>query len=150
MALKRTVGISERYINNLLGAGVFGYGLGSLRHGVLGKLTGQKKTHCSLNLPGGDGGTLVVVSQTARLSSDALEDVVHEGVHDAHGLGGDAGVGMDLLQDLIHVDGIAFLPCLSAFLASFCGGLGRGFLGSLLRGGLCWLGRDVFLSEDSN
>ena len=110
---------------------------------MLSKLTGQKQTHCSLDLPGGDGGTLVVVSQTGRLSSDTLEDIIHERVHDTHGLGGDAGVGMDLLQDLVHVDGIAFLPGLSALLASFSGGLCDGFLGSLLRGGLCWLRHDA-------
>ena len=31
-------------------------------------------------------------------SRDPLEDVVHEGVDEGHGLGGDAGVGVDLLH----------------------------------------------------
>ena len=35
---------------SLLGAGVFGDGLGSLRNGVLGELTGQEKTDGSLDL----------------------------------------------------------------------------------------------------
>ena len=110
---------------------------------MLGQLAGQKQTHCGLDLPGGDGGTLVVVSQAGRLPSDALEDVIHERVHDAHRLRGDTGIGVDLLQHLVHVDGIAFLPGLSALLASFSGGLGHGFLGALLRGGLCWLRHDA-------
>ena len=39
-------------------------------------------------------------------TSDALEDIVDEGVHDSHGLGRDAGVRMDLLQHLVHVHGV--------------------------------------------
>ena len=55
----------------LLGAGVFGDGLGSLGDGVLGQLSGEEKPHRGLDLPGGDGGPLVVVSQTGSLSSDS-------------------------------------------------------------------------------
>ncbi len=62
--------------NNLLGAGVLGHGLGSLRDGVLGQLSGKEKPDSSLDLPGGDGGPLVVVSQTGSLSSNTLKDVV--------------------------------------------------------------------------
>ena len=39
---------------------------------------------------------------------------------------------MDLLQDLVHVDGVALLPGLSALLTALGGGLGDGFLGALL------------------
>jgi len=39
----------------LLGAGVLGDGFGSLRHGVLGQLTGQKETDSGLDLSAGDG-----------------------------------------------------------------------------------------------
>jgi len=77
---------------------------------VLGQLAGQQETDSGLDLPRGDGGPLVVVGETAGLSGDALEDVVHERVHDAHGLGGDAGVGVHLLQHLVDVDGVGFLP----------------------------------------
>ncbi|CAG5917160.1 unnamed protein product [Menidia menidia] len=86
------------------GAGVLGDGLGALGHGVLGQLSGQQEAHGGLDLPGGDGGALVVVSQAGSLGGDALKDVVDERVHDAHGLGGDAGVGVDLLQHLVHRD----------------------------------------------
>ncbi|XP_046496952.1 uncharacterized protein LOC124227097 [Equus quagga] len=90
------------YTVSLLGAGVLGDGLGALRHGVLGQLPGQQQAHGRLDLPGGDGRALVVMRQARRLARDALEDVVDERVHDAHGLGRDAGVGVDLLQHLVH------------------------------------------------
>ena len=43
---------------------------------------------------------LVVVGELAGLGGDPLEEVVHERVHDGHGLGGDASVGVHLLQHL--------------------------------------------------
>jgi len=104
---------------------------------VLGELTRQQQAHGGLDLPARDGGALVVVGQTASLGGDALEDVVDERVHDAHGLAGHTGVGVDLLQHLIDVDGIALLPpaLLSLLvrlrdvllgLARFLGGLSTG------------------------
>lgn len=124
---------------NLLRAGVFGDSLGAFRHGVLGQFTRQQQTDGSLDLPGCDGRPFVVVSETAGLSSDALEDVVHEGVHDGHSLGGDTGVRVDLLQHLVDVDGVGFLPLpfllliplgdvllsFSRLFGSFPGSLGR-------------------------
>ena len=77
---------------------------------MLGQLTGEEQPHGGLDLPGGDGGPLVVAGQAGGLASNPAEDVIHEGVHDAHGLGGDAGVGVHLLQDLVDVDGIGLLP----------------------------------------
>ena len=100
----------------LLAAGVLGDSLGALRHGVLGQLTGQKQADGGLDLPGGDGGALVVVGQTRRLGGDALKNVVHERVHDAHGLGRDAGVRVHLLQHLVDVDGVGLLALLPALL----------------------------------
>ena len=120
--------------HSLLGAGVLGHSLGALGHGVLGQLTGEQEPHGGLDLPGGDGGPLVVVGQAGSLGGNPLEDVVDEGVHDAHGLGGDTGVGVDLLQDLVDVDGIGLLPPLLALLLVT---LGDGFLGfARLLGGL--------------
>ena len=64
VALKRTdlglVGAKS----NLLGGGVLGDSLGTLRHGVLGQLTGQEEPDSGLDLPRGDGAPLVVVSET--------------------------------------------------------------------------------------
>ena len=62
--------------NKLLGAGVLGDGLGALTDGMLSQLTGKEETDSGLDLSGGDGRPTVVVSQTASLGSDALEDVV--------------------------------------------------------------------------
>ena len=137
VALKRAV--FGEPVSRLLGLCVLGDGLGALRDGVLGQLTRQQQTDGGLDLAGGDGGAAVVVSQTGGLGSDALEDVVDEGVHDAHGLGRDASVGMHLLQHLVDVDGVALPPSPSALLVRGTGslGLGHGLLGSL-RCGFGW------------
>ena len=77
---------------------------------MFGQFTGEEKPDGSLDLPGGDGGPLVVVGQARSFSSDTFEDIVDEGVHDAHGLGGDTGVGVDLLQHLVDIDIVGLLP----------------------------------------
>jgi hypothetical protein len=75
---------------------------------------------------------------------------VHEGVQDRHGTVGDAGIGVDLLEDLVDVGGVGLLAGLGALLllARGSGGLlasllllsgslaGRGLAG----GGGCLLG----------
>ena len=107
---------------------------------MLGQFTGEEKPDSSLDFPGGDGGSLVVVGKTGGLGGDALEDVVDEGVHDGHSLGADASVGVDLLEDLVDVDGVGLLPPLALLLAISLGdGLGglAGLLGSF-SGGLGW------------
>ena len=121
---------------------------------MFGQLSRQEEPDSSLDLPRGDGGALVVVSELASLSSNTLEQVVDERVHDAHGLGGDTGVGVHLLQDLVDVDGVGLLPLVPLLLLVALGdGLGglAGLLGSFSRDlgrhddGL--VGSDV-LSED--
>ena len=107
---------------------------------MLGQFTWEEQPDGGLDFPGGDGGTLVVVSKTGGLGSDALKDVVDKGVHDGHGLRTDASVGVDLLQDLVDVDGVRFLPLLFSLLSISLGdGLGglTGLLGGL-PGGLGW------------
>ena len=93
---------------------------------MLSQLSGQEEPDSSLDLPGGDSRPLVVVSETGSLGSDPLEDVIHKAVHDAHCLGGDTGVRVDLLQNLVDVDGVRLLPLL---LTLFLVSLGNGFLG---------------------
>ena len=103
---------------------------------MLGKLAWEQKPDGSLDLPGGDGGPLVVVGEPGGLSGDALKDVVDKRVHDGHGLGGDASVRVDLLQDLVDVDGVGLLPLVPLLLLVALGdGLGglAGLLGSFSR-----------------
>lgn len=85
---------------------------------MLGQLTGQQETDGRLDFPTGDGRSLVVVGQTGRFAGDALEDVVDEAVHDRHGFGGDASVGVNLLQHFVDVDGVALLPLALLLLVS--------------------------------
>ena len=124
--------VRENLQKRHLGGGELGHGLGALGDGVLGELTGEDEAHGGLDLAGGHGGLLVVAGELGRLGGDLLEDVVDEGVHDGHSLGGDAGVGVHLLEDLVDVDLVGLgLGLLGAALAA----LGDGLLGGLLGGG---------------
>jgi hypothetical protein len=46
------------------------------------------------------------VSQAGGLGGDAFEHVIDERVHDRHGLGGDASIWVNLLEDTVDVDGV--------------------------------------------
>ena len=99
---------------------------------MLGQLTGEKQTDCGLDLPRGDCRSFVVVGQARRLGGDTLEDVVHETVHDRHGFAAHAGVGVNLLQHLVDVDAVGFLPPpLSLLVPRPCGLCLTGFLCAL-------------------
>ena len=127
-----------------LRGGELGDSLGSLRNGVLGELTRKHETNGSLNLAGGESGLLVVGGKLSSLAGDALEDVVDERVHDAHPLLADAGVGVDLLEDLVDVGGVGFDALLAALLLAALGGdllgsLGRSLLGWCFSHGWKWV-----------
>ena len=51
---------------------------------MLGELSGEEESHGGLDLSGGEGVLLVVADEAGRLAGDLFEDVVDEGVHDAH------------------------------------------------------------------
>ena len=58
---------------------------------------------------------------------DFLAALIGPGVHDAHGLGGDTSVGVDLLQHLVDVDDVGPLAlgfALLAVLGNSLSGLG--------------------------
>ena len=76
---------------------------------MLRKFAGQKQPDGGLDLAGTNGRLLVVVCQSRSFCGDAFEDIVDERVHDAHGFAGDSSVGVNLLQNFIDVNGIAFL-----------------------------------------
>ena len=111
---------------------VLGDGLGALRDGVLGELTGEEETDGGLDLSGGEGVLLVVADELGGLEGDLLEDVVDEAVHDLHGSLGDASLGVDLLEDSVdvHREGLS-----SASVGSGSDGLLDDLLGSNLSGG---------------
>ena len=103
---------------------------------MLGEFAREEETHCRLDLSARDGVALVVACKTPGLGRKTLEDVVHERVHDAHGLLGDAGVGVHLAQHLVDEAGVARVARLLLLLVCgglllclcLCGLLGDGFL----------------------
>jgi len=97
---------------------------------VLGEFSGEEESDGGLDLSGGESVLLVVADEAGGLASDLFEDVVDEGVHDAHGLLGDAGLGVNLLEDTVDVHGEG----LGSLLVVGGGLLGSG--GSLLGDGL--------------
>ena len=112
--------------------GELGHGLGALRHGVLGQLSREHKTHRRLHLARGEGGLLVVPGQLPGLAGHALEHIVDERVHDGHSALGDTGVGVHLLEHLVDVRRVRLGPLVLLLLVT---GL-LGGLGGLLGGGL--------------
>jgi hypothetical protein len=84
---------------------VFSDGFSSFRDGVSCQLSGENELDSRLNLPRGESSSLVEPDELGSLSGDAVEGVVDEGVHDVHGLLGNADVGVHLLEDLVDVDG---------------------------------------------
>src|SRR3546814_1583169 len=96
----------------LSGGGELGDGLGALRDGVLGQFSRKEEADSSLDLPGRQGGLLVVAGKARSLESQALEDVVDEGVHDAHAALGDAGLRVHLLEHLVDVGRVGLGPLL--------------------------------------
>jgi hypothetical protein len=57
---------------------------------VLGQLFGEEEADSSLDLSGGQGVLPFLTNKLAGL----VEQVVDEGVHHGHAVGGDAGVGV--------------------------------------------------------
>ena len=96
---------------------------------MLGELSGEEKSDGSLDLSGGKGVLLVVADELGGLESDLFEDVTDEGVHDVHGSLGDAGLGVDLLEHSVDVDGEGLASSLVAFALLFLAGVLLGGLG---------------------
>ena len=51
-------------------------------------------------------GHLADAGELGGLGGDLVKHVVHEGVEAAHGLGGDASVGVDLMQQKYQTSGV--------------------------------------------
>ena len=87
-----------------LRGGELGHSLGALGHGVLGQLTGEDEADSGLDLAAGNRRLLAVACQLGSFGGNLLKLVLDEGVQDGDCLGADAGVGVNLLQDLVDVD----------------------------------------------
>ena len=90
---------------------------------MLGQFSREKETNSGLNFPTGNRMLLVVVRQTGGFGGNSLEYVVDERVHGEHGPVGNARLRMNLLEHLVNVYGVTFLPNLSLPL-SFSSGFG--------------------------
>ena len=101
---------------------ILGDGLGSFRDGVSGEFSGEDELDSRLDFPGGESSSLVESDELGAFGGDSVEGVVDEGVHDVHGLLGDTDVGVDLLEDLVDIDGEGFNSSSSGFLVSFGSG----------------------------
>ena len=100
---------------------------------LFSQFTGEKEPGGGLDISRGDGGPLVVAGHFGSIGINTLKQIIEKGVHDAHGLGGDTGVGVYLLQYLVDVDGIELISLGSVLFAV----LGNNF------SGLGSLGRDT-------
>ena len=129
----------ETHKVSLLAAGVFGHSFGSFTDCVFCQFTGQKQPDSGLDLARADGRLFVVVGKAGSFGGDALEDVVNERVHDAHGFAGDTSVRVNLLQHFVDVDSIAFPSLSSPLLLSINNGFGlSGFLLAFLSCNFGW------------
>ena len=129
----------ETHKVSLLAAGVFGHSLGSFTDGVFCQFTGQKQPDSGLDFARADGRLFVVVGKAGSFGGDALEDVVNERVHDAHGFAGDTSVRVNLLQHFVDVDSIAFPSLSSPLLLSISNGFSlSGFLLAFLSCNFSW------------
>ena len=99
---------------------------------MLGQFSGEKESDSSLDLPRGDGRLLVLLGQFASFGGDAFEDVVDERVHDAHRFARDSDIGVNLLQNVVDVDSVAFLSLPLALLLASTSNLSAFLSGALL------------------
>ena len=99
---------------------------------MFGKLARQHEQHRCLDLSRAQRALLIVPHELAGLVDNFVEDVTDEGVHDAHALGRDARVGVDLLEHLVDVDAVAFAAALLLALLLLALSLGLLLLGGLL------------------
>ena len=98
---------------------------------MLGKFTWKQESNSGLDFSGGDGGPLVVMGQSGGFGGNSFENIINETVHDGHGFRGNAGVWVDLFQDLVDVDAERFLSlCSSSLLFVGRRGLFDSFFGS--------------------
>ena len=79
----------------------------------------KDKLYSRLNFPGRKSSSFVESDEFGAFSSNSVEGIMNEGVHNVHGLLGDTDVRVDLLKDFIDVDGEGFNSSSSGLLVSF-------------------------------
>ena len=99
---------------------VLGDGFGSFRNGVSGEFSWKDELHSRLDFSGRKSSSLVESDKFGSFGGNSVESIMNERVHDVHGFLGDTDVGVDLLEDLVDVDGECFNSSSSCFLLSFC------------------------------
>jgi len=97
---------------------VFGDSLGSFRDSVSSQLSREDELDSRLDLSGRESSSLVESNELGSFSGDSVEGIVDEGVHNVHGLLGDTNVRVNLLEDLVDVDGEGFNSSSSGLLVS--------------------------------
>jgi len=97
---------------------VFGDSFGSFRDSVSSQLSREDELDSRLDLSGRESSSLVESNELGSFSGDSVEGIVDEGVHNIHGLLGDTNVGVNLLEDLVDVDGEGFNSSSSGLLVS--------------------------------
>ena len=70
---------------------------------MFSKLASENELHCGLDFSHGDGRSFGSDGKAFRLFDDSVENVKKDGVHDVNAFSGDAGVGVDLFQDIENV-----------------------------------------------
>ena len=75
---------------------------------MFGKLSWKEQFDGGLDLPGGQSASPVVSDQLGRFGGESVKGIINKGVHNVHGLLGDSDFWVDLLEDLVDVEGERF------------------------------------------
>ena len=112
----------------LPGGGIFGDSFGAFTYCVFGKLTWKDQSHWSLNFPWWDCWSFIMSCKSWSFASNSFESVVNKRIHYVHCLSGDADIWMNLFQNFVDVNAIAFFARSSSFRNFSCS-----FLSTFLR-----------------
>ena len=72
---------------------------------MFGEFSWEEKFDSGLDLPGRKSSLSVVSHQFARLVGKSVKSIINKGIHDVHCFLADSDFRVDLLQDLVDVEG---------------------------------------------
>ena len=81
---------------------------------MLSELTWEEELDSRLDRSGRHGSSSGDSDETGGFGAKSVEGVVHEGVHDVHGSSGDSNIWVDLLEDLVDVEGVGLISSSSS------------------------------------